>query len=95
MAKSVCLIGKIQHVRGNMLQITNVDIENTTCDLIVETSLPQLGKTAWVYTTPVSVGSNQLMRHALRVTGHNHTLHILNRFNLVNVEVTLTANGAR
>lgn len=96
MAKSVCILGKIQHARVTMPQITNIFIESNNCDLIVETSLPQDGKRAWQYVSPSSdTEGTKLANYKLRVTGQNHLLHILNRFNLVYVEVTITGNGAR
>lgn len=96
MANSVCILGKIQHIRASVAQITDIAIENTNCDLIVETSLPSDGKRSWKYIAPYNTNAdNKLTLYKLRVTGQNHKLHVLNRFNLVSVEVTLVANGDR
>lgn len=93
MAKSVVLIGKIQHRRSAMTLLTDIVVENNVCDIIVETTLPEQGKTGWMYTTPYKENTANAVVAKCAVTGHNHTLHLLNKFRLVNVEVTVVPNG--
>lgn len=99
---SVCIIGKIQHGRAAMCQIVQVAVDNTVCDLVVESSLPEIGKTGWNYLPVLSnnTANNRQQTqdnilYRLRVTGHNHNLHFINNFRLVNLEVTLVSNGVR
>lgn len=102
MAESVCIIGKVQHARSAMCQLVEVAVDNTVCDLVVETSLPEIGKVGWQY---LVIPSDDALSRRLqtdnnvvfktRATGHNHTLHMVRNFILTNVEVTLVPNGAR
>jgi hypothetical protein len=76
-----------------MIMLTEIATENRVCDVIVETTLPGNGKTAWNYLTPVEETDSVVSIYKCRVTGHNHTIHLLRSFLLVNLEVTLASNG--
>lgn len=93
MAKAVCLIGKVQHMRDSMTMITEVATENRVCDVIVETTFPGKGKTTWKYLVPVESVDDLVSVYKCRITGHNHTIHLLKSFLLVNLEVTVANNG--
>lgn len=95
MAKSVCIIGKLQLARGTVTTLTNVSIENTVCDLVIETTKSQAGKTGFIYSLPSETVHGEVSVYKPLVTGQNHMLHILRNFTLVSLEVSMYAAGSR
>lgn len=95
MGTAVCIIGKIQQARSDMCQITDIEMENNVCDLVVETTQEERGKIGWQYLVPTKQVYGMVTTYQCRVTGHSHMLHLLGNFNLINLEVTIVANGKR
>jgi len=95
MAKSVCIIGKLQLARGAVTTLTNVSIENSVCDLIVETTLSQAGKVGFIYSLPIKTQYDEVTVYKPLVTGQNHMLHILNNFTLISLEASMYSAGSR
>jgi len=100
--KGVLVLGKLQHVRSNLLTLEGVELEGTRQivaiypEVAVFDQVSLDGKNFTIeQATEVNTTEDPLRRFSIHTTGKNHSLAIVGSFDLTTVLVTYTLHGKR